>query len=375
MHITFVSQDFPPETGGIQGYAHELAKRFANQHEVTVIAPHQKGSALFDAGQPYSVVRYPIVNTSLFGLTTPASVPYISKRRGAGVAFHAQYATALGSITARRLGWIDRYYVAAHAREILHNNFGPLSRAARTKVLMDASGVFAVSRYTAGLVRRLGVPAEKVHVVPNGVDLEFFYPRDTESVRERLGLENKRVMLSAGRLVRRKGVDTVIAAFKGMAARYPDLVFVIVGEGPYRSKLEKLAGDLVSSQRIVFTGRVSRDSLAEYYSLADFFVMPSREERGGCVEGFGLVFLEANACGTPVIGSWSGGIPDAIEHGVSGLLVPPDDVRSLESAIVELLENNGKRLRLGKMGLERARRFTWEMCATRILAKMEIKRK
>ena len=97
MQLALVSQDYPPETGGVQSYAFELAARFAERHRVTVIAPSQRGSREFDTGRPYATMRYPIFNTSLFGLTTPVSVPYLAKRIGARVAFHAQYATALGN--------------------------------------------------------------------------------------------------------------------------------------------------------------------------------------------------------------------------------------------------------------------------------------
>ncbi len=371
MRLALVSQDFPPETGGIQSYAFELASQFAKRHRVTVIAPSQRGSRAFDAGRAYETQRYPIGNTSLFGLTTPVSVPYWTKRRRAHVAFHAQYATALGSLAARRFGLLRHYYVAAHAREILRDNLGPLSRVMRRRALMGASGIFAVSRYTAELVRRCGVPQDKVHVVHNGVDLSFFYPRDPEIARERLGLQGKRIALTTGRLIRRKGIDTAIDAFRQLESRYPDLVYIVVGSGPYRRELERQAGALIDTGRIVFTGRVPRDELPEYYSMADIFMMPSREETRRCVEGFGLVFLEANACGTPVIGSSSGGIPDAVEHGTSGLLVPPGDVGALKSAMTRLLDDHSKRRRLGRLGRLRAKRFTWSASAARILQIIE----
>ncbi len=371
MRIALVSQDYPPETGGIQSYAFELASQFAKQHRVTVIAPSQRGSRAFDAGREYETRRYPIGNTSLFGLTTPLSVPYWTKRRRADVAFHAQYATALGSLVARRFGLLRHYYIAAHAREILRDNLGSVSRVARRRALMGASGVFAVSRYTAELVHRCGVPRDRIHVVHNGVDLSFFYPRDPEIARERLGLRGKRIVLTTGRLIRRKGIDTTIDAFRRIEARYPDLVYVVVGNGPYREALEDRAGELINAGRILFTGRVLREELPEYYSMADFFLMPSREEKRGCVEGFGLVFLEANACGTPVIGSSSGGIPDAVEHGTSGLLVPSGDVGALETAMTELLDDHDKRRRLGQWGLQRTKRFTWSASAARILRIIE----
>ena len=367
MKIVLVSRDFPPDVGGIQTYAHELAREFAARHEVTVIAPRRPGGQQLDAGKPYVTVRYPIGYVWQLGL----AAPWVAGRTGARVAFHAQWSTAPASYWAQRLGLIDRYYVAAHGRDLIHDNWGPFSCLGRRSALRGAAAVFAGSRYTAGLARRAGVLPEKTHVVPYGVDIEFFKPRSPEEARKRTGLTSPRIVLTVGRLIPRKGVDTTIAAFTSLAERHPEAIFVIVGDGPYRSELEKRAGPLMRAGRIIFAGRVPRADLPYYYSLADIFIMPSREEKGGCVEGFGLVFLEANACGAPVIGTWSGGIPDAVMHGESGWLVKPGDAASLAIAMDRLLTDEPLRRRLSQAGRERARRFTWAAAAAAVLGIIE----
>jgi len=366
MKLLFVAQDFPPVTGGIQEYSHQLALELSSRIPVTVMAPSHPEASGFDRDQPIDVVRYPAGHTSAFGLTTPLSIPALGITTGARLVFHGQWTTAIGSLTAQRLGLIDHYFVAAHGRELRTDRLPPAERTLRRIALKGATAVFPVSSYTADLVRSCGVPPGRFHTVQNGVDTNFFVPRDPVVARRRLGLENRRVLLTAARLVPRKGVDTVIEALRSIASRNPDLVYVVVGNGPDRQRLEALAGPLLDSGQVRFRGRVPRDDLPRYYSAADVFVMPAREERDGCVEGFGLVFLEAGGCGTAVIGARSGGIPGAVEDGVNGLLVPPSDPARLARAIGRLLDDDDLRERLARQGLARARSLTWARCAEQI---------
>jgi len=367
--LLVVTQDFPPEIGGIQRYAHALSREFGRQLPTIVVAPGRiKNSG--DVGEPYKAVRYPWPHTSFFGFSTVVSEPLLALTAKTRVAFHAQYATAIGSYVAKRLRLIDRYYIAAHAMEIKREHFGPVHLAWRDRVLKDADAIFAVSNYTAHLVRQRGVAENRIEVVPNGVDLDRFSPRDTRSLRHRLNLKSRKVILAVARLVERKGVDTLIEAFRSIADRHPDTVLIVVGDGPDRQRLLAQAAALVQQGRVYFAGRVEDAALPGYYSLADVVTLPSRVESNGSVEGFGLVFLEANACGTTVIGSRSGGIPDAVADGVSGLLVEPGSAIDLARALDRLLADNELRLRLAAQGLNRAKQFTWKRAAERMLERM-----
>lgn len=373
MKLIVVAQDFPPVAGGIQEYSHQLALHLSSRCQVLAIAPAHPGADAFDRAQPFTVLRYPAGHTSLFGVTTPASLPAACAATGARVALHSQWTTAIGSAVARRLGLIDHYFVAAHGREILTDRMPPVERTLRQIALRGASDVFPVSGYTADLVRRCGVSPARVHAVPNGVDPQLFHPRDPDAARRRLGLEGRRVVLTAARLVPRKGVDTTLEALGLIAARYPDLVYVVVGDGPDRERLRRLAGPLLEQGRVQFRGRVRREELPDCYAAAHVFAMPARQEADGCVEGFGLVFLEAGACGTAVVGARSGGVPDAVESGVNGLLVPPADPVNLAAAIGRLLDDDQLRERLARQGLERARSLTWSRCAGTILEQIELR--
>jgi phosphatidyl-myo-inositol dimannoside synthase len=368
--LLVVTQDFPPQIGGISRYAQSISRALAHHRKVTVLAPGSVRAWNHECAEPYRSIRYPWFHTSFFGFSTVLSEPAALCATRTRVAFHAQYATALGSFIAKRLGLIDRYYIAAHAMEILRENYGPIHLAWRDSVLKDADAVFAVSNYTAELVRRRGVTDDRIEVVYNGVDLNRFKLTDATQLRGELELSSKKIILSVSRLVKRKGIDTLIEAFRNIALRHTDSVLIIVGDGPERPNLTAISADLIQKQRVRFVGSITDSDLPAYYSMADIMIMPSRALEDGDVEGFGLVFLEANACGTAVIGSRVGGIPDAIEDKVSGLLVDPGAVDSLTDALDLLLSDDILRNRLADQGRERAKRFTWEKAAGRILERM-----
>ncbi len=237
-------------------------------------------------------------------------------------------------------------------------------------------GCFAISRYTAALLGDLGVPPERVHVVPNGTRPEQFDNEQSRAaaatLRARYDLPVDGPMLATvGRLVPRKGVDTVIRALPRIADKVPNTLYVVAGGGPDRPRLEALAADQGVSERVRFLGKVPDADVSGLYQACTAFVMPARQE-GASVEGFGLVFREAGACGKPVIGAYSGGVPDAIEHGDTGLLVPPADPRAFADAAIQLLSDEALAARLGARGREVVHtEGTWDRVAERMVAVME----
>ena len=166
----------------------------------------------------------------------------------------------------------------------------------------------------------------------------------------------------------RKGHDMVIRALPLLCKSTSDFTYLIVGDGPYRDNLEALAADLGVHEQVVFAGHLTDEILPDVYALCDVFVMPSRDNSMLCdIEGFGLVFLEANACGKPVIGGRSGGIPDAVVDGVTGILVRPDDPEDIADALKRILNDNALALRLGRQGRDRVvNQFTWGKCARNV---------
>jgi phosphatidylinositol alpha-1,6-mannosyltransferase len=272
--------------------------------------------------------------------------------------------------------WIRRwlgipYVVFAHGNEICRILSTPAAHELQLRVLASAARVVAVSDFTARLVERTGVPADRIDVVYPGCDVDLLVPQPASpELRSRLlgSRAGNRVLLSLGNLVGRKGHDMVIRALSQVRQTVPDVTYLIVGDGPYRGELERLAEALAVSDHVVFAGRANDAELPSIYALADVFVMPSRERREeNDVEGFGLVYLEAGACGKPVIGGRSGGVPEAIQDGVTGLLVDPQDPEDIARAITRILTEPGLATALGTAGAARVRSgFTWSQAAERM---------
>lgn len=266
------------------------------------------------------------------------------------------------------------YVIYAHGNEIL----GMLAaggtlreKAWRAQLLQRASRIVAVSRFTASLVERAGVGPDRITVIYPGCDLTRFgvRPPDLELRRRVLGARHRdRVILTTGNLVARKGHDLVIQALARLRHEIPDVTYLIVGDGPFSADLHALTDTLGVRDRVVFAGRVSDADLPAMYSLGDVFIMASRERREEHdVEGFGLVYLEAGACGKPVIGGRSGGVPEAVVDGVTGLLVDPADPEDVARALKRLLTDHALAERLGRQGRERVvKEFTWARAADRM---------
>ena len=237
------------------------------------------------------------------------------------------------------------------------------SRSERMKraYLEFSDMVIAVSRFTRDiLVKQMKVEPNKIILIENGVDLNRFRekPRSAELL-ERHGLEGKHILLSVGRLVERKGYDKMLMALPQILERHRDVHYVVVGEGPFRAELERIAAREGVINHITFVGQVSDEELADYYSLGDIFVLPNREMPDGDTEGFGLVYLEANACGKPVISGRAGGVLDAVQDGINGLTVDGNDPSSIAAAILRLLEDRDLYARLRSGGLLAAQQSSW----------------
>jgi len=287
----------------------------------------------------------------------------------------------LGSVDDSHFGlWLYRWFrfpfiVFAYGNEMLETIQKKYKR--QQLALRLANHVLATSRYTAGLAEKAGAAPERIRVVWPGCDSVFFRPMVArDDLRQKLlGAGHRdRVILTIGNLVSRKGQDMVIRALPAICRRVPDLIYMIAGGGPYRGELEKLAMDLGVRDRVVFVGRVPDEDLPDLYALCEVFVMVSRERiEENDVEGFGLVLLEANACGKPVVGGRSGGVPDALADGVTGLLVDPSNPEEITEALARLLTDHDLATRLGEQGrLRVVHEFQWGQVRENLLSILHI---
>lgn len=365
MKILMCGNSFGPKSGGSQTYAVEVASNLsALGQEIVFLTRTQPGYKEFDAGLPFTVVRRPgkVKLGALFFKKLK------SERFDAIYVTHRADFAALANTASRMSG--KPYFISVYGGEILHD----FRASSVRRNFASARAVIAISRFTRGLLVELGVNEKKVHVIPCGTDPRRFHPGiDGARVRKKHRLGGRKVILSVSRLVKRKGNANVISALGAVLKKVPDAAYLIVGEGPQEESLRGQAAGMGISERVVFAGHLKPQELPEYYGACDLFIMPSfAAHRGENVEGFGIAYLEANACSKPVIGGRTGGVEDAIVHGETGLLVDPLDVAEIAHAIVSILSDPAKARKLGQAGRDRVvKEYNWRRVSERILELIE----
>ena len=365
-----VTNDFPPKVGGIQSYLWELWRRLRPEG-VSVFTTAHPDAAAFDAAQAFRVHR------SHHGalLPTPgvvAEVRRLAKQAGAGLVL-LDPALPIGSI-GPRLG--VPYGVVLHGAEVTVPARLPAARSLLRHVLRGATCVIAAGGYPAAEAARLAGPGLPVLVLPPGVDVDRFRPipaEDRLAARRKAGLpEDGRLVVGMSRLVPRKGFDVLIAAAALLAPSRPDLTVAVAGSGRDRARLERLVAATNAPVRIL--GFVPDEDMPGLLGAADAFAMPCRSRWHGLEqEGFGIVFLEAAACGVPGVAGRSGGAHEAVESGVTGFVVDhPDDPVAVAGALATLLDDDGLRMRQGHAARQRAvDQFSYDGLAARLSAYLE----
>jgi phosphatidylinositol alpha-1,6-mannosyltransferase len=365
MRLLLCGNSFGPKKGGSQTYAQEVASNLCKLgQEVVFLTRTQPGYREFDAEFPFEVVR----RQSKVKLGALFFKKLRSEQFDAIYVTHRADFAALANTASRLLG--KPYFISVYGGEVLHD----FRAASVRRNFASARGVVAISRYTKGLLENLGVNGRKIHVIPCGTDPVRFRPDVSgEDIRLRHGLRGKKVILSVSRLVRRKGNANVISSLPAVISAVPDAHYLVIGEGPEEENLRRQASDLGFSERVTFAGRVEEDELPRYYAACDVFVMPSfAAHRGENVEGFGITYLEANACGKPVVGGRTGGVEDAIVHGETGFLVDPLNIGEIESAVIEILSDERKAQAMGQAGRKRVERdYNWHSVTRRIFELIE----
>jgi phosphatidylinositol alpha-1,6-mannosyltransferase len=238
------------------------------------------------------------------------------------------------------------------------------------RVFHSAGALLANSRNTASMMAAMGAPESRIRVVHPGVDPERYHPgaAGAAALRARLAPSDEVLLLTVGRFQRRKGHDTALRALARIDRGAVPVRYAIVGDGDERGSLQRLAHDLGITGRVTFEGVVPAAALPSYYAAADIFIHPNRVENGD-LEGFGIVFLEAAAAGLAVIAGRSGGVPEAVVDGVTGVLISGTDVDELVTAIVALGREPDQRRTMGAAGRERVmREFTWDRAAEKVRA-------
>lgn len=270
---------------------------------------------------------------------------------------------------ARRIAGL-KTILYTHGDEVSTNPVWLGQMARRRRYLAAADAIVSVCRYTTNtLIERYGVTPSKIATIPNGVDGAIFRPiSQARTLRARLGLADKLVLLTVTRLVERKGVDMALRAMPAIRANLPNVHFLVVGDGEYRDQLMRIASEQGISDAVTFVGSVPHGETPAYYAASDLFVMPNRQLEDGSNEGLSVVFLEANACGLPVIAGRDGGPAEVVTDGLNGLLVDGSDPDAIAAAILRVATDHDLYGRLRSGGLAVAQQLDWSSRARQFLA-------
>ncbi|MCM2280121.1 MAG: glycosyltransferase family 4 protein [Oligoflexia bacterium] len=383
--ILATSFDYRPRLGGVATLAHELLRALGGSHgvEVRLIAPRLPGGEGFDRGSGVATRRVPLPKAALAPVPLAASLgrELLTWRPDAllNLLWLPEGVASLLLAPLRAPLGIP-YFVYGHGVELLESDLNLKKRVrsalspAKRAVFRGARGVFVNSGFTRALViRECRVPEARVRIAHPGVDPRAFFPEaPARDLLERYELRGKRVFLMVTRLEDYKGVDRAISALRWLKADFPEARLLVCGEGPDRARLESIARHYGVGELVVFAGAVPAGRLRDHYNLAEAFLLLSRSNfEAPNIEGFGIVFVEAAACGKPSIGGDSGGIPDAIGGPENGWLVDPYDDRAVAKAMREVLERPEEARARGEAARARATgELTWDRMAATLLETM-----
>ena len=372
--ILCITNDFGPRAGGIETFVIGLIERLP-KNSVVVYTSSQEGSEPFDQKWLENFGVRVIRDKSKILLPSfrvgRAVRKILREEKIATVFFGAAAPLALLSHGLRRAG-AQRIIALTHGHEVWWAKLWPFSWAMRRigngVDHLTHLGEFTKSQISRALSKK--AITSMVKIAP-GIDTDHFAPRpDAQVLREELGLAGKKIIVSVGRLVHRKGQDTLVESLPTILSHVADAHLLFIGEGPYKSHLQKRADDLGVSHAISFIGRIQYAELPRYICIGDIFAMPSRSRLAGLeVEGLGIVYLEASACGLAVIGGTSGGAPDAVLEGETGFAVDGRSSAEVAAAAVKLLLNPELAQKMGKRGRQWIiDEWRWELWSRRFAA-------
>ena len=357
----WVTNDFPPRSGGIEQFVANLLQR-TDPASVRVLTATHPGAVAYDEQLPYRVER--------IAPRPMLPMPWLASRIRAEAADHGAQVVVFGAAwpLAEVAGATPLPAVAlthGHEAGMVRVGGGPLLRHA----LRDLAAIGVISGFTLQHLQRWVPPGTAVHRIPPGVDVERFTPEISGAgVRRRFGIApNQPLVLCLSRLVARKGQDVLIEAWPSVLRRVPGAHLLIAGSGPMEPALRRRVTKLRLNDTITFSGDLAWPDLPAFHAAADLFVMPCRTRNLGLdVEGLGIVYLEAQATGTAVIAGDSGGAPEALVDGETGLVVDGRDVRGVGDTVAELLADPQRRQEMGVAGRELVtKHYAWDVIAER----------
>ncbi|MCE5267710.1 MAG: glycosyltransferase family 4 protein [Planctomycetaceae bacterium] len=384
----FLSCYFPPPfVGGSLVYYYNLLSKCTSD-EVVVVTTSAENSAEFDSGVPYKIVRNPLVPISegrrlkrfLWPLVLcPLLIFWILRYRASTVHINSARMDMIGAWLATRLTRCKLLVSVLGEELAVCSKEGIAYRAARARpwiswlrnlhdriaigLLRRCDGVMTCSYFTKRLVAAHGVPEERIVVITPGVDTAKVACQPAIAPELAARLAGRRLLLTVGTFIERKGQEMVLQALPQVVQRFPDVMYVAAGHPadiPYRDRCRATIAEHGLQDHAMILENLDNEAIAWLYSSCDVFVMPNRTLPNGDTEGYGIVFLEAGAWGKPVIGGRAGGAVDAVDEGTTGLLVDGANVDEIAEAISRLLSDGSLAQRLGEGGRQKVKRSGWD---------------
>ena len=375
--ILCITNDFGPRAGGIETFVMGLIERLPFG-SVIVYTSAQEDSAPYDLTWLKEFGVEVVRDKSKILLPTPGvayCVNTLVRERNITTAFFGA-AAPLGLLSKglRRAG-VKEIVALTHGHEVWWSKVFPFTLAMKS-ISQQVNNLTYLGEFTRNAISKsvTKVAAQSMVKIAPGIDTDHFSPQDARALRNELGLTDKKVIVSVGRLVHRKGQDILIEAMPAIIKDVPEAHILMIGEGPYRSYLENRVKALGIQERVTFIGRIQYADLPRYICVGDLFVMPSRSRLAGLeVEGLGIVYLEASACGLPVIAGDSGGAPDAVLEGETGLVVDGTSKSDVAAAVVELLLDADRSKAMGIRGRQWIiQEWRWEIWSARFAELLKV---
>jgi phosphatidyl-myo-inositol dimannoside synthase len=351
--VLLVTNDLGPRSGGIETFILGLLEGLP-KNSLVIYTSSQKGHAPFDTQLLEKFGATVIRDRAKILLPTPRinrkAVRILKQYKIQNVWFGA--AAPLGLMASQlRNGGASNIVALSHGHEVWWAKI-PILKHILQKIIKDVDKLGYLGAFTKNEISKSTTEVNKLVQVAPGIDTNYFQPKKPNpALIARYQLEGRRVIVCVARLVHRKGQDQLIKALPSILEKFPDTILLIVGQGPIEQMLRNSARQLGVTHKVIFTGRVPHGDLADYICLGEVFAMPVRSRFFGFeVEGLGIAYLEASACGLPVVVGNSGGATDAVIDQVTGFLVDGTNVNEITDAICRLLADPAKAQAMGQAG-------------------------
>ncbi|MBN1763790.1 MAG: glycosyltransferase family 4 protein [Sedimentisphaerales bacterium] len=377
MRFLLFTYEFPPYSGGIGRYCHELARETSGfNHTVVVLTRrYSPGDTRRDTDESYKIIRIPAFKSRKLNLLIGSLYFLITLRRFRPDTTLVTHGIALQIASFWSMFLPKSCSITLHGTDILAACRSGIKKWFLRRLCLKSHKVFVTSQYVKSMLTdRIRISEKKILIVHNGIDRNFIsMPADNSVVaalRDRYHLSDHIVILTLARLNYRKGHDAVIRALPEVLRIFPEVKYVIVGEGPEEERLKKLVHEYKLGDSVIFTGNVLYNKVINYYDMCDIFIMPST------YEPFGITYLEAGARGKPVIGPNIDGVPELIVNGETGLLIDPHNIREIAHAITKILADSHWAEEMAAKNRERVLNlFTSEVMTQKILEASQSRQK